>query len=158
MPDGGGEGELVLTTLDRSPRRCSATLTGDSSAPRGRAGGCASEGGILGRIDDMLVVRGVNIYLSAIEAIVCEFPGVAEFQIREEIRDSTYRAFDFRRTPPNPAPWTPRRSKPGCEAFSLRIPVTLPIPANCPLEFKAKRLGPRGRRGTVIDQRPKNFA
>jgi phenylacetate-CoA ligase len=38
------------------------------------------EGGILGRLDDMLIVRGVNVFPSAIEAIVRRFP-VEEFQI-----------------------------------------------------------------------------
>jgi len=38
------------------------------------------EGGILGRLDDMLIVRGVNVFPSAIEAIVRRFP-VEEFRI-----------------------------------------------------------------------------
>ena len=38
------------------------------------------EGGILGRLDDMLIVRGVNVFPSAIEAIVRRFP-VDEFRI-----------------------------------------------------------------------------
>ena len=39
------------------------------------------EGGILGRVDDMLVVRGVNVFPSALEGIVRRFPVVDEFQI-----------------------------------------------------------------------------
>jgi phenylacetate-CoA ligase len=38
------------------------------------------DGGILGRLDDMLIVRGVNVFPSAIEAIVRRF-AVEEFQI-----------------------------------------------------------------------------
>ena len=48
------------------------------------------EGGILGRVDDMKLVRGTNVYPRAIEAIVREFPEVDEFQTvitREGIRD-----------------------------------------------------------------------
>ncbi|MCC7139712.1 MAG: AMP-binding protein [Planctomycetes bacterium] len=49
------------------------------------------EGGILGRVDDMLLVRGTNVYPRAVEAIVREYPAVDEFQIRlwtdEGIRD-----------------------------------------------------------------------
>jgi phenylacetate-CoA ligase len=48
------------------------------------------EGGILGRVDDMKIVRGTNVYPRAIEAIVREFPEVDEFQIlitHEGIRD-----------------------------------------------------------------------
>jgi phenylacetate-CoA ligase len=39
------------------------------------------EGGIRGRVDDMKLVRGTNVYPRAIEAIVREFPAVDEFQI-----------------------------------------------------------------------------
>ena len=38
------------------------------------------EGGILGRTDDMLVVRGVNIFPSSIEQIIRSFPEVVEFR------------------------------------------------------------------------------
>jgi phenylacetate-CoA ligase len=39
------------------------------------------EGGILGRVDDMLIVRGVNVFPSALEGIVRRFPTVDEFLI-----------------------------------------------------------------------------
>lgn len=48
------------------------------------------EGGVLGRVDDMKLVRGTNVYPRAIEGIVRGFPEVEEFQIRifrEDIRD-----------------------------------------------------------------------
>jgi phenylacetate-CoA ligase len=49
------------------------------------------DGGILGRVDDMLLVRGTNVYPRAIEAIVREYRAVDEFQIylhtSEGIRD-----------------------------------------------------------------------
>ncbi len=49
------------------------------------------DGGIRGRVDDMLLVRGTNVYPRAIEAIVREYPAVDEFQIylwtRDGIRD-----------------------------------------------------------------------
>ncbi len=48
------------------------------------------EGGIQGRVDDMKIVRGTNVYPRAIEAIVREFPDVDEFQTvitHEGIRD-----------------------------------------------------------------------
>jgi phenylacetate-CoA ligase len=44
------------------------------------------EGGILGRLDDMLIVRGVNVFPSAIEGIVRRFTVIEEFQI-EVFRD-----------------------------------------------------------------------
>ncbi|WP_236930930.1 phenylacetate--CoA ligase family protein [Geobacillus sp. JS12] len=38
-------------------------------------------GGIIGRADDMVVVRGVNIFPSSIETIVREFMEIKEFRI-----------------------------------------------------------------------------
>jgi phenylacetate-CoA ligase len=38
------------------------------------------DGGILGRVDDMVYVRGVNVYPSAIEAVVRRFDAVAEYR------------------------------------------------------------------------------
>jgi phenylacetate-CoA ligase len=38
-------------------------------------------GGILGRVDDMIVVRGVNLYPSGVDAIIRKFPGVSEYQV-----------------------------------------------------------------------------
>jgi phenylacetate-coenzyme A ligase PaaK-like adenylate-forming protein len=48
------------------------------------------EGGIIGRVDDMKLVRGTNVYPRAIEGIVRQFADVDEFQVeitREGIRD-----------------------------------------------------------------------
>ena len=49
------------------------------------------EGGILGRVDDMKLIRGTNVYPRAVEAILREYPEIVEFQIvltREDgIRD-----------------------------------------------------------------------
>lgn len=48
------------------------------------------EGGIIGRVDDMKLVRGTNVYPRAIEGIVRQFAEVDEFQVkitREGIRD-----------------------------------------------------------------------
>ena len=39
------------------------------------------KGGILGRTDDMIHLRGNNVYPSAIEAIIRRFPEVAEYRL-----------------------------------------------------------------------------
>lgn len=81
-----GEGELVLTNLGRWGWPAIRYRTGDRvRAKRGRCG-CGRtfvklEGGIIGRADDMVIVRGVNVYPSAVEGIVRALPGVAEFRI-----------------------------------------------------------------------------
>ncbi|HZA61159.1 MAG TPA: phenylacetate--CoA ligase family protein, partial [Actinomycetota bacterium] len=49
------------------------------------------DGGIRGRVDDMKLVRGTNVYPRAVEAIIREHPEIDEFQIHlytaEGIRD-----------------------------------------------------------------------
>ncbi len=84
------EGELVLTNLGRAGSPLIRYCTGDRVRVADRPCACGQtflrlEGGILGRLDDMLIVRGVNVFPSAIEAVVRRFP-VEEFQI-EVFRD-----------------------------------------------------------------------
>jgi phenylacetate-CoA ligase len=45
-------------------------------------------GGILGRTDDMLVIRGVNVFPGAIDDIVRGFPEVVEYRVVVRSRDS----------------------------------------------------------------------
>jgi phenylacetate-CoA ligase len=39
------------------------------------------EGGVLGRVDDMVVVRGINVYPSAVEGILREFSEIEEYRV-----------------------------------------------------------------------------
>ncbi|MBI2204674.1 MAG: phenylacetate--CoA ligase family protein [Candidatus Rokubacteria bacterium] len=80
------EGELVLTNLGRVGSPAVRYRTGDRVRLAERACPCGRtfpllEGGILGRLDDMLIVRGVNVFPSAIEGIVRRFAAIDEFQI-----------------------------------------------------------------------------
>jgi phenylacetate-CoA ligase len=86
----GATGELVLTNLGRTGSPLLRYRTGDLVRAES-AGQCscgswdlALAGGILGRLDDMVVIRGVNVYPSAVEDIVRSFPDIADF--RAEIR------------------------------------------------------------------------
>jgi phenylacetate-CoA ligase len=54
--------------LNPSPCRCGRTFV-------------RADGGILGRADDMLIVRGVNVFPSVIEDIVRRHPTVDEFRV-----------------------------------------------------------------------------
>jgi phenylacetate-CoA ligase len=90
----GQRGELVLTTLDRVGSPLLRYRTGDLVNPRSRSA-CACgryelafEGGILGRSDDMVVVRGVNVYPSLVEEIVRAFPEVTEYRVELDCRGS----------------------------------------------------------------------
>jgi phenylacetate-CoA ligase len=82
----GRQGELVATNLGRPGMPLIRYRTGD--LVRLDVSPCACgrtftrlAGGILGRADDMLVVRGVNVFPSAIEGVLREFPDVSEFRI-----------------------------------------------------------------------------
>lgn len=81
-----GDGELVLTNLGRWGSPAIRYRTGDHVSARRGTCGCGRTwlklaGGILGRVDDMVVVRGVNVYPSAIEAVVREIGEVAEYRV-----------------------------------------------------------------------------
>ena len=39
------------------------------------------DGGVLGRVDDMLIVRGVNIFPSSVEQILRGFPEIIEYRM-----------------------------------------------------------------------------
>ncbi len=39
------------------------------------------DGGVLGRADDMTIVRGVNVFPSAVENLLREFPDIEEFRV-----------------------------------------------------------------------------
>jgi phenylacetate-CoA ligase len=88
----GESGELVLTTLDRTGSPLLRYRTGDLVRPRQhRECACgrnelALEGGILGRSDDMVVIRGVNVYPSLVEEIVRAEPGVVEYRVQIDQR------------------------------------------------------------------------
>jgi phenylacetate-CoA ligase len=92
----GQRGERVVTSFGRGSIPLLRYRTGDLVC-RVPAATCACgrgfdiyEGGILGRVDDMKIIRGTNVYPRAIEAIVREFGGVDEFQTvitREGVRD-----------------------------------------------------------------------
>jgi phenylacetate-CoA ligase len=82
-------GELVLTTLTRTGSPLLRYRTGDLVKRGPGQGQCVCGrhdltlgGGILGRVDDMIIVRGVNVYPSAVEAMIRACGGVAEYQVR----------------------------------------------------------------------------
>ena len=80
------EGELVLSNLGRAGSPLLRYLTGDRVRVADGPCGCGRTflrlaGGILGRVDDMLIVRGVNVFPSALEGIIRRFPAVDEFLI-----------------------------------------------------------------------------
>ncbi len=77
--------ELVITSLGRHGSPVIRYRTGDivrpRFMPREENHFTLLEGGVLGRADDMLIVRGVNIFPSSLEQIVRAFPEVVEFRV-----------------------------------------------------------------------------
>jgi len=78
------EGELVVTNLGRHGMPVIRYRLGDLARLDMTPCDCGRTyaralGGIIGRVDDMVTVRGVNVYPSAIEAIVRQFPAITEF-------------------------------------------------------------------------------
>jgi phenylacetate-CoA ligase len=84
VPD-GQTGELVVTNLGRTASPVIRYRTGDLVIRRTGRCGCGRtwarlDGGILSRADDMVNIRGVNVYPVGIESVVRRLPEVVEFR------------------------------------------------------------------------------
>ena len=82
----GEVGELVITNLGRAGFPVIRYRTGDLVRPNLSLCACGRtfarfDGGLLGRSDDMVTIRGVNVYPTAIENIIRQFGSVNEFQV-----------------------------------------------------------------------------
>jgi phenylacetate-CoA ligase len=77
----GGAGELVITTLTKEAlpmvRYRTRDITRLSAAPCACGRTHVRIMRVTGRNDDMLIIRGVNVYPSQIEAVLVGFPGIA---------------------------------------------------------------------------------
>jgi phenylacetate-CoA ligase len=81
----GQPGELVVTNLGRTASPVIRYRTSDIVVRRSDACPCGRtwarlDGGVLSRADDMVNIRGVNVYPASIEAVVRRFPEVVEFR------------------------------------------------------------------------------
>jgi phenylacetate-CoA ligase len=86
QPAADGElSELVLTTLGRAGSPVIRYRTGDLVRPTWNSSGeprfVLLQGGVLSRTDDMLIIRGVNVFPSSVEQILRSFPEVVEYRI-----------------------------------------------------------------------------
>ena len=82
----GERGELVITNLGRIGSPVIRYRTGDLVQPSYQPCSCGKpfvlfQGGVLGRVDDMVIVRGVNVFPSAIESVLREFSEIEEFRV-----------------------------------------------------------------------------
>lgn len=143
-------GELILTTLTRIGSPLLRYRTGDLVRGELRPAECACGrstirlgGGILGRVDDMVIVRGVNVYPTAVEEILRRFAAVTEYRVHV----LQVAAMAELRIEIEPADGCAEATKLRGQvqqaleaAFNLRVPVELVAPGSLPrFEMKAKR-------------------
>lgn len=137
----GEVGELVLTTLGRYGSPLLRYRTGDLVRPVEVAGedpgAFVLDGGIIGRADDMVVVRGVNIYPSAVESVVRSCEGIGEYRVEVDER----LALPELRIVVEGGEVAGKQLERGLrQAFSMRIPVQTVAVGTLPVfEVKAKR-------------------
>lgn len=145
----GHLGELVLTTLDRNGSPLIRYRTGDlvkvSKAERCACGRheLAFTGGILGRADDMFIIRGVNVYPGAVDNIVRGFREVSEYRVILATRDSLNEIsieVDTASDTANGPALADRIQRAFQTALTLRVPVKVVPPGSLPhFEMKGRR-------------------
>jgi phenylacetate-CoA ligase len=138
----GELGELVLTTLGRVGCPVLRYRTGDLvKVKKGMdvQGNSTFDliGGILGRTDDMIVVRGVNLYPASVDAVIRKFDQVREYRVYKENAGSMVEIKIEVEAEPEIAKLVEIGLR---DAFSLRIAVQSVEAGTLPrFEMKAKR-------------------
>ena len=140
------EGELILTNLGRAGWPVIRYRTGDRVRKAEGPCSCGSAllklpGGILGRADDLMIVRGVNVYPSAIEAIVRELGGMEFRMVRTRVEAMEELTVEVE----GDAAFAEDLAERLRERLGLRLPTRAVAPGSLPrFELKARR---------VVDQR-----
>ncbi len=142
-------GELVLTTLGREGSPLLRYRTGDLVKPVWPAqGDMALRGGVLGRTDDMVVVRSVNVFPSAVEEVMRGFEEVAEYRVEvRTVRAMTELYMQVELKDDAVGPGLPGQTDQAQQietaikaALSFRVPVEIVDAGTLPrFEMKAKR-------------------
>ena len=147
-----GLGELVITNLGRHGMPVIRYRTGDlvkPTAPDATTGWLRLEGGIRGRVDDMIVIRGNNVFPSSVETIVREQPDVAEFRlVVTERRSMPHLRIELEPSPGVTIDQAIAAIETAClDRLHFRAEVIAVAAGSLPrFEMKAKRL---------VDQRPR---
>ena len=145
----GGEmelSELVLTTLGRFCTPVIRYKTGDLVRPTWNREGSNRfvflEGGVLGRVDDMMIIRGVNVFPSSVEQILRSFPEIVEYRM------TAYRTseMDALRVEVED-----RLNQPDRVAKELKLRLGLSVDVQCVPSGTLPRFEAKGRR--FVDQR-----
>jgi len=144
----GEKGELVITNLGRIGSPIIRYRTGDLVQLHTQPCLCGRpyvllEGGVLGRADDMVIIRGVNVFPGAIENVIREFPEIDEFRVetfeRQAMRELKL-VIEPSSNQSSAAGLQERVSGLVRERIGLRPEVELVSPGTLPrFELKAKR-------------------
>jgi phenylacetate-CoA ligase len=153
VPD-GERGVLVLTHLDKQACPLVRWWTGDMvvrdsrPAPDGRTHARLA-GGVLGRADDMLIIKGVNLFPTAVEDVVRSFAGLTNeyvLVIDDSVKDPKTKfltgvRLKVEREPGAPADVGERLSQRLREKLQVRFHVEVLEPGTLPRTVhKAKRV------------------
>ncbi len=143
----GQVGELVLTTLGRAGSPVLRYRTGDLVRPISigstkdgpRLG---FDGGVIGRADEVIVVRGVNVFPSAVADVMHRCSGVAEYQAHLS-RAGALTQLELRielAPGADPKAVTHQVERRLRDALALRVPVTTVPQGSLPrFDMKAQR-------------------
>lgn len=144
----GHSGELLLTNLGRTGSPVIRYRTGDVVVRRTERCACGRtfarlEGGIIARTDDMVNIRGVNVYPAAIESVLRRFDEVVEFRSTVS-RSGALRSLavevELAPSAADPRMTTTAITQGLKEALGLTVPIKVVAPASLPrFEMKAQR-------------------
>lgn len=157
----GEPGELVVTNLGRTASPVIRYRTGDIVRVRREACACGrtlarAVGGILSRADDMVWVRGVNVYPTAVESVIRRFPEVVEYRCTVSTRGPLTKLaveVELRDGPADAAAGAVGAAL--HEALGLTVPVRVAAPGALPrFELKARRFVVDGPPASAEGARP----
>ena len=140
------EGELVITNLGRIGMPVIRYRTGDYVKLKSEPCECGSQhrildGGVIGRLDNAIIIRGLNVYPATIENIILKFPDVREFAVcayRTETLDEL--EIQLETTNPNPTDTATAVVSAIRDALGLRTIVkVVPLGTLPRYELKSKR-------------------
>jgi phenylacetate-CoA ligase len=121
--------------------------TGDLVRPTWQAAGenrfVLLDGGVLGRADDMLVIRGMNIFPSSVEQILRSFPEIAEYRmIADRVAEMDSLTIEVE----------DRLNEPARIARELQVRLALRVDVRCVPLGSLPRFEGKGKR--FVDRRP----
>ncbi len=156
LPD-GEEGELVFTSLSKEALPIIRYRTRDLTRllpPTSRS--MRRMGRITGRSDDMLIIRGVNVFPSQIEELVLKMPALApqyQLVVAKDGHLDTLEVFGELRDAATPPDTVEALAKELQHCIKTYVGVTTKVTLTPPMGIERTMTG-KARR--VVDKRPKN--